>query len=54
MSKSEKNEKKRNIENADRDSKVFVTHKDRVFRMVFKEKKEFLELVQRDEWNGLQ
>ena len=44
MGNSEENAKKRNVEKWDRDSKVYVTHKDRVFRMVFKEKKEFLEL----------
>lgn len=44
MGNSEENAKKRNVEKWDRDSKVYVTHKDRVFRMVFEEKKEFLEL----------
>lgn len=44
MSRSEENTKKTIMENEDAYSKAFITHKDRVFRMVFKEKKEFLEL----------
>lgn len=42
MSKSKENEKKTAVENVM--PGVLVTHKDRVFRMVFREKSEFLEL----------
>ena len=44
MNKSEENTKKFMMENEDEAPNALVTHKDRVFRMIFREKKEFLEL----------
>ena len=44
MNKSEENTKKFMMENEDEPPNALVTHKDRVFRMIFREKKEFLEL----------
>ena len=44
MNKSEENTKKFMMENEDEAPNALVTHKDRVFRMIFRDKKEFLEL----------
>ena len=44
MNKSEENTKKFMMENEDEVPNALVTHKDRVFRMIFRDKKEFLEL----------